>query len=105
MKTLRGFAPVRQNNDNNPLQIRLRARSIPKISPKRFYQRLIQHMTQGRPLPDSWIVEIGWRNPATKYGRTRRWQYDDFESAVSDSRAGFNDLLHDALVRRLRRLV
>ena len=97
---------MRKNNDNNPLQIRLKARSLPRnLSPKRYYQRLIQAITEGRELPASWVVEIGWRNPGTKHGRTKRWQYDDFESAVADSREGFNMLLHDALLRRLRKLV
>lgn len=96
----------RKDNSNNPLQIRLRARSLPKgVSPKRYLQRLIKHMTEGQPLPESWDVELGWRNPKTKHGMTRKWRYDDFESAVSDSREGFNALLHDVLVRRLRRLV
>ena len=96
----------RKNNDNNPLQIRLKARSLPRnLSPKRYYQRLLEHMSEGRPLPRSWEVDIGWRNPGTKHGRTKKWQYDNFEDAVSDSREGFNFLLRDAILRRLRRLV
>jgi hypothetical protein len=96
----------RKNNRNNPLQIRVRARSLPKgVSVKRYLQRLIQHMTEGKPLPESWQVDIGWRNPKTKLGFTKNWRYDDFESAVADSREGFNALLHDILVRRLRRLM
>jgi hypothetical protein len=96
----------RKNNKNNPLQIRVRARSLPKgVSVKRYLQRLIQHMTEQKPLPESWDVELSWRNPKTKVGLTKRWRSDDFESAVSDSREGFNDLLHQILVRRLRRLM
>jgi hypothetical protein len=93
----------RKNNENNPLQIKLRAKSLPKsVTPKRYYQRLLQHLTEGKPLPPLWDVELSWRNPKTKQGLTKRWRSDDFESAVSDSREGFNMLLHDAIRRRLR---
>jgi hypothetical protein len=85
--------------------MRLRVISLPKVTPKKFYQRLIEHMKNGTPLPASWDVELGWRNPKTRYGATKRWRYDNFEDAVSDSREGFNSLLHDILVRRLRRLM
>lgn len=96
----------RKDNRNNPLQIRLRARNLPKgVSVKRYHQRLIEHLTDGRPLPSSWDVELMWRNPKTKQGLTKRWRSDDFESAVADSREGFNALLHDILVRRLRRMM
>lgn len=95
---------ARKNNDNNPLQVRLRARSLPKnLKPLRYYQRLMQFIKDGTALPSSWDVEIGWRNPKTKYGHTRVWRYDNFEDAVSDSREGFNALVYDALARQLRR--
>lgn len=96
----------RKDNENNPLQIRVRVISLPKsVTPKAFHQRLIQVITEGRSLPWSWQVEVGWRNPGTKHGLTKKWRFDDFESAVSDSREGFNMLLHDALMRRLRRIM
>jgi hypothetical protein len=96
---------ARKNNDNNPLQIKVRVNSLPKsVSPKRFLQRLMEHIKDDRPLPSLWDVEVGWRNPGTKYGLTKKWRYDDFESAVSDSREGFNALLYSALAQRLLRL-
>lgn len=95
----------RKNNDNNPLQVKLKAKSLPRgLSPKRYYQRLAQFITEGRSLPESWEVDVYWRNPGTKHGLTKRWRSDDFESAVSDSREGFNALLLDAIYRRIRRL-
>ena len=93
----------RKNNDNNPLQIRLRAISLPRVKPQTYYRRLMQVITEGRPLPESWNVELHWRNPNVKHGLTKRWRKDDFESAVSDSRDGFNMLLHDALARMIQR--
>ena len=95
----------RKNNDNNPLQIKLRAKSLPRtVTPTKYYQRLLQFLTEGRELPRAWIIELHWRNPGTKHGMTKRWRFDDFESAVSDSRAGFNALLEDAIRRRLVRI-
>jgi len=96
---------VRKNNDNNPLQIKLRVNSLPKsITPKKFYRRLMAVIKEGRDLPPSWDVEIYWRNPGTRHGLTKRWRSDDFVSAVSDSREGFNAILYDVLSRRLRRM-
>ena len=96
---------ARKNNDNNPLQVRLRVDSLPKtVTPEIFHKRLIQFITEGRELPYRWEVRVGWRNPGTKHGLTKKWRYADFETAVSDSREGFNMLLHDALLRRLRRI-
>jgi hypothetical protein len=95
----------RKNNDNNPLQIRLRVNSLPKrVTPEMFHRRLIEVLKGKRDLPPLWDVEIGWRNPGTKHGLTKKWRYADFETAVSDSREGFNVLLYDVLVRRLRRI-
>ena len=96
---------ARKNNDNNPLQIKLRVESLPKsVTPKRFHQRLIQFMKDGTELPSKWIVNIGWRNPKTHHGKTRQWQWDDFESAVSASGDGFNSILLSVLQSRLRRM-
>lgn len=96
----------RKNNENNPLQISIRAKSLPKsIKPKRYLQRLMEVISEGRELPSGWDVELSWRNPKTKHGHTKRWQTADFETAVSDSRAGFNALVFDALSRRLRRIL
>ena len=97
---------MRKNNNNNPLQVKLKVLSLPKgVSAKRFNQRLIEHIDEGRPLPRSWDVEISWRNPKTKHGATKRWRSDPFEDAIADSRSGFVSLMRDVLVRRLRRLV
>jgi len=93
----------RKTNRNNPLQIALRAKSLPKgVTPKKYFGRLLDHIRFGTPLPSSWDVVVGWRNPGTKSGRTKRWQFDEFEDAVSDSREGFNALLYDVIERKFR---
>lgn len=83
--------------------MRLRVNSLPRVSPKVYYSRLIQHIDTGRPLPENWDISIGWRNPNTLLGRSRHWQYDDFENAVSESRGGFITFLRQTLLAHLRR--
>jgi hypothetical protein len=99
----------RKNNDNNPLQIKLRVDSLPKsVTPKRFYQRLMEFIRTGRELPPRWEVSVAWRNPGTKRrpgNTTYKWNSGDFETVVSDSREGFVSLLYGALSRRLRRMM
>lgn len=94
---------ARKDNARNPLQLKLRARSLPRgVTPRKYFGALLNHIKYGAALPESWEVEVGWRNPKTRAGRTKRWQYDDFENAVADSREGFNALLYDAIARRFR---
>jgi hypothetical protein len=88
----------------NPLEISIRALSLPKgVKPARFIRELIRASDTGEDLPRGWDVEIGWRNPATRSGRTRHWQFDEFSAAVADSSPGFNTLLRRILVRKLAR--
>lgn len=95
----------RKDNSNNPLQVRLKAVSVPPgVSPRRYHQRLLQFITEGKPLPRAWEVELWWRNPRTKHGVTKRWRSDSFEDAISESRSGFVSIIYDVLVRRLRRM-
>lgn len=63
----------------NPLQLRVRAVSLPKrLKPVTYLKTLIHSLDTGEPLPSSWDVEIHWRNPKTRSGRTRHWQNDEF---------------------------
>jgi hypothetical protein len=95
----------RKDNSKNPLQIKLRARSLPKrVTVETYHRRLLQFIHEGKPLPAGWDVEISWRNPATKHGATKRWRSDDFESAILESRDGFVKAVAVALSRRLRRM-
>jgi hypothetical protein len=96
---------ARKDNSKNPLQISMRAISLPRgTSPKKYLTRLLQHIKTGDPLPPSWDVEISWRNPGVHSGRSKNWQTDDFESAVSESSDGFNSIVAEAIHRKLRRL-
>lgn len=86
----------------NPLQIRIEAISLPRnVKPVRFLKELIRAADTGEDLPRGWDVRIHWRNPATRSGKTRFWQPDEFAAAVADSSAGFRTLLRRILVRKL----
>lgn len=87
----------------NPLKIQVKPISLPRsVTPTRFFRGLIHALDTGQDLPRSWDVEISWRNPNTRSGRSRYWQTDDFNDAIADSSAGFSRLLRRMLVRRLR---
>ena len=95
----------RKDNKNNPLQIRIRAVSLPKgVTPEKYHERLLAVIHEGAALPRGWNVEIHWRNPSTKVGATKQWRSDDFESAIDESRSGFVAAVSVALSRRLRRM-
>lgn len=80
----------------------MQAVSLPRrVKPEAYLRALIRSVDTGESLPRGWEVQIHWRNPATRSGRTRYWQDDEFAGAVADSSAGFNTLLRRMLVRRL----
>jgi len=96
---------ARRDNTNNPLQIRIEAVSIPRgTKPRVYLSKLIQAIDTGQDLPRGWDVQLHWRNPHTISGATRNWRQDDFVDAVADSRPGFNDIVRNAILKRLRRL-
>lgn len=96
---------ARKNNLKNPLQISLRAESLPKsVSPAKYLRRLLLNIQTGTPLPYGWDVTLGWRNPKVHAGRSKRWQYSDFESAIAESSDGFNSIVATAIIRKLRKL-
>ena len=96
----------RKSNRNNLLQIRVKARSIPKsVKPKRYLQILLDVIDGRRnDVPPLWDVALFWRNPGTKHGLTRLWREDSFTDAVNESRSGFVQIVRSELVRLLRRL-
>jgi len=95
---------ARKDNTNNPLQIRVEAVSVPRgTSPRKYLTELIRAIDTGSDLPRGWDVRLHWRNPNTLSGLTRNWRNDDFVDAVADSRPGFNSIVRNALVKRLRR--
>jgi hypothetical protein len=42
-------------------------------------------------------VELSWRNPTTKKGRSKDWQTGEFGDVISDSREGFATVVQRAI--------
>lgn len=96
---------ARKDNANNPLQIRIEAISVPRgTKPRAYLSNLIRAIDGGYDLPRGYEVRLHWRNPNTMDGKTKNWRSDDFVDAIADSRPGFNDIVRNAIVKRLRRL-
>lgn len=95
----------RKDNSRNPLQLRIQAVSVPKtIKPEQYLERLKEVITEGRELPYGWDVRLHWRNPGVKYGQSKRWRYDNFFDAVTESRKGFNNILLWTIEAQLERV-
>ena len=93
----------RKDNSDNPVRIRVYAVSLPKrVTPKLYLQRLINVIDGRATMPPTWDVRLEWQNPRSS-GITRFVREDDFESAVTESREGFNSIVRAQLVHMLRR--
>lgn len=89
---------------SNPLQVRIQARSVPKgMSPKQYLRALLR-ATSGAELPRGVEVELHWRNPKTKNGKTKIWRHEEFEDAIAGSSLGFVNVVRRAIMRRLGRV-
>lgn len=88
----------------NPLQIKIDVVSLPRrVKPETFHKRLLAAIDSGEDLPRGWNVQISWRNPATKNGRTKNWQTDEFTDALSNSSAGFRNVAKRAILNAMGR--
>lgn len=96
---------ARKNNNNNPLQIRIEAVSIPaRMSPQSYLKHLLNYVRHGVEFPRGMEVNLHWRNPETKQGRTKNWQEDEFQDAFIDCSEGFRGMVEGAILRQLRRV-
>ncbi len=86
---------------NAPLDLRIRALRVPRtMSPDTYLRSLLRGMESG-DLPRGLDVELYWRNPETRSGRSKNWQSGAFLDVVADSSEGFSTLLRRVLQRRL----
>lgn len=89
----------------NPLQVRVNAIRLPKrLKRSTYLKRLLDAISSGEDLPRGWQVEIEWRNPATKNGKTKHWQADDFVDALANSSAGFRNVTARAILSAMGRI-
>jgi len=88
----------------NPLQIRVRRIRVPKELSATAYLDGLMDAVRTRHLPVGWHVEIGWRNPAVKKGKSRDWRYREFTDTLRRSRGGFATVVYRVLRRARARL-
>lgn len=94
----------RKDNSKNPLEIRIEAISVPRrMTPEKYLKALLKTAKTGAPLPRGLEVDIHWRNPKTKKGKTKHWREDDFQEALLESSAGFRGVVYQSILRQLRR--
>ena len=51
-------------------------------------------------MPEDWEVNLSWRNPDTKKGRTKEWQTGDFETVLAESNDGFRKAVMNILLKQ-----
>lgn len=78
----------------NPIEFTFRKVRGPRgASQREIFRAALHKVIKGEDKPGWEIGELGWRNPETQQGRSRDWQFDDVNSALENSSAGFKDLL------------
>lgn len=95
---------AKKRKRKNPLQVRIQLVNKPvRMKPKTYLRTLLQAISTGE-MPDGLEVELHWRNPATRQGRTKNWQSDEFTNAISESSAGFAGVVRRSIERKLIQL-
>lgn len=85
----------------NPLEVKIRMVSIPKVKALKYWQTLLRAAETGADLPRGWDVEIQWRNPMTRSGVTKRWRADAFSDAINESRSGFIEAVREICLEKI----
>jgi hypothetical protein len=89
---------------NNPLQIKIKAQAMPVgVGSEEYLTTLLESVDSG-VLPEDWDISIAWRNPATKQGRSRQWQEDEFMGALAASSSGFMTAVKRVIRRGLAKV-
>jgi len=93
---------ARKNNDQNPLNLRIRAVTVPKnMTPDKFLRSLLAVIDDGADMPRGVEVELHWRNPATKHGKSRNWDSGEFIEVITDSSPGFQTAVRRMIFKKL----
>lgn len=89
---------------SNPLQISIRKVSLPEGVTAPEYIAKLRKALRTKELPDGWEVDIAWRNPNTKKGRTKDWQQGSWGEVLQASRSGFATVVAKTLDTARERL-
>jgi hypothetical protein len=91
--------PKKGHSGNDDIAIGYYVKNIPRgVSKVRFYATLIRFIDEGIELPESWKIMLKWKN--SKKSKVRE---DEFQSAINDSREGFNKIVRRRLERDLNK--
>ena len=81
----------------NSIQFTFKSVRGPAGSTQReIFQAALYKIRHGKDKPGWEIGEIGWINPETQIGKTKDWQFDEFNHTLSESAKyswGFQNLL------------
>lgn len=82
---------------SNPLELEIKNVSIPVgVTFRQYVDGLKGAIRSGR-LPSGWKVDIAWRNPETKNGRSKNWQQGEWGEVLEASSQGFATALRNVL--------
>ena len=70
-----------------PLNLKVHVVNLPEGTTKGEYLSALAEAVLTHELPDGYEVELSWKNPTTKKGRSREWQAGEFTEVLSDSAA------------------
>lgn len=86
---------------NARLEIRVQLLKKPRSMDPDSYLRAILRGVDTGTLPRGLDVELHWRNPETRSGRSRQWQSGPFSEVIQDSSQGFGTVLRRMIQRRM----
>jgi len=72
------------------------------VDPETYVLTLIE-AAENEHLPSKWDIELRWRNPDTKRGRTQEWQSGEMLEVLNDSASGWGPGFATVVVRVLLR--
>lgn len=90
----------RKRNRPRRIQLSIKRLQIPAgVSNEESIKVMQRSLKSGDPLPEDWDVEISWRNPNTKVGRSKDWQSGEWSEVLQDSSGspGFSRAVGNAL--------
>lgn len=98
-------ATKRRKRKPNILQVRIEALSVPaRMKPETYLKTLLNVLGGRQEMPENLDVELHWRNPNTRQGRTKQWQSGEYTEVLTDSSSGFSSVVRRAIEGQLKKV-
>lgn len=81
------------------LEINVSKISIPEGTTRRQYFQTLKRGLREKQLPEGFAIDIAWRNPETKKGRSKDWQQGEWGDVLGESSDGFRKLVTNVIKR------